>query len=134
METSDALDAEPISVADTGVSADQTARWNAPRTWRWTPRGVVLIAAALIATQLLLRVWVVSKAFLYWDDFILAGRATKFPLVSADLLLYDHDGHFMPGAFFLTGLLTRWAPLEWWPMAITLIVLQALASLAVWRT
>jgi hypothetical protein len=39
----------------------------------------------------------------------------------------------MPLGFLLTGLFTRMAPYEWWPLAITLVLLQALASLAVWR-
>src|SRR4051794_33014208 len=39
----------------------------------------------------------------------------------------------MPGGFLLTGLLSRLAPLEWWPMAVAMVALQLLASLAVWR-
>ena len=46
----------------------------------------------------------------YWDDLILAGRGGSLPLLSGDLLLYDHDGHLMPGAFLVAGIATRIAP------------------------
>jgi hypothetical protein len=97
-------------------------------------RGWVLWAAlALVALQLAVRGWVASVGSFYWDDLILIGRANTSPLLSADLLLQGHDGHFMPGAFLVAGLLTRWAPLEWGPLVVSLLVLQAIASLAVVR-
>jgi hypothetical protein len=55
------------------------------------------------------------------------------PLLSAEFLLFNHDGHFLPAGYLLTGVFTRLWPFEWWPMAITLVLLQAVASLAVWR-
>jgi hypothetical protein len=103
----------------------------APR--RLSGRRIVQIAAGLIVFQLALRTWVVTNGFLWQDDFILTGRASRMPLLSADFLLYDHDGHFLPAGFLLTGVLTRLWPLEWWPMAVTLVLMQAIASLAVWR-
>ncbi len=39
----------------------------------------------------------------------------------------------MPGAFLVAGLVERADPLEWWPAALSLILLQALASLALLR-
>lgn len=55
------------------------------------------------------------------------------PLLSLDYLFADHDGHVMPAAFLLGGTITLLAPLAWaWP-AVSLLVLQLLASLALLR-
>ena len=62
------------------------------------------------------------------------GRGGRFPLFSSELLLYDHDGHFMPAAFFFTGLIARFAPYNWALSAALLVVGQAAASLALLRT
>lgn len=97
-------------------------------------RYVLPTALASIAIALGVRTWVASANYFYWDDLILIGRGARFPLFSSELLLYDHDGHFMPAAFLLTGLVTRIAPYQW-ALPVTLLVLgQALASLALLRT
>ncbi|MGH3522336.1 MAG: hypothetical protein ACRDU4_05795, partial [Mycobacterium sp.] len=44
-----------------------------------------------------------------------------------------HDGHVMPGAYLVAGTITRLAPLDWTGPAISLVVLQLLASLALLR-
>ena len=69
----------------------------------------------------------------YWDDLILVGRAGTGDLLSAQYLFDDHDGHVMPGAFLLAGAITLAAPLQWFGPALSLIVLQALASAALLR-
>ena len=97
-------------------------------------RYVLPTALASIAIALGVRTWVAAANYFYWDDLILIGRGARFPLFSSELLLYDHDGHFMPAAFLLTGLVTRIAPYQW-ALPVTLLVLgQALASLALLRT
>lgn len=91
-------------------------------------------ALALVAVHLAVRTSIAARSYFYWDDLILVGRSAQFPLFSREFLLYDHDGHFMPAAFFLTGVLTRVAPYQWvWP-ALLLVLGQALASLALLRT
>jgi hypothetical protein len=100
---------------------------------RWTGRRVVQAALGFIAVQLLLRGWIAATGYFRQDDLLAMGRAGRLPVLSSEFLLYDHDGHFMPLGFLLTGAFTRMAPFEWWPMAVTMVVLQALASLAVWR-
>jgi hypothetical protein len=126
--------AEPVTRTPATAAGDApTTDPSAPVSTWFTGRRVVRVAAGLIALQLVLRAWVAAGGFLYWDDFILAGRSVQFPLLSTEFLLYDHDGHVMPAGFLLTGILTRLAPLEWWPMVVALVVMQALASLAVWR-
>ena len=94
---------------------------------------VAAAALGLIAVQLIVRAALAFGGYFYWDDLILVGRAGTQPLLSAAYLFTDHDGHVMPGAFFLGGVITRLAPLVWaWP-ALSLVVLQALASLALLR-
>ena len=96
-------------------------------------RRVLVVAGLLVVIQLVLRAWVAARGNFYWDDLILTGRSDSLPLLSTDFLLYNHDGHFMPGAFLVAGLITKMAPLQWIGPVISLVVLQALASLAVLR-
>ena len=92
------------------------------------------MAVALIALQLAVRAVLAFGGYFYWDDLILVGRAGTHPLLSMGYLLDDHDGHVMPGAFLLSGVITRLAPLVWtWP-AVSLLVMQLIASLALLRT
>ena len=89
---------------------------------------------ALIAVQLGIRAVLAFGGYFYWDDLILIGKAGTHNLLSPAYLFEDHDGHVMPAAFLVAGAITRLAPLNWtWP-AISLVVLQLLASLALLRT
>jgi hypothetical protein len=94
---------------------------------------VALAAALLIAVQLVLRGVLAFRGYFYWDDFILVGRAGTHGLLSPSFLFDDHDGHVMPAAFLVSGAITRLAPLNWIGPAISLVVLQLLASLALLR-
>ncbi|OBF06202.1 hypothetical protein A5730_14915 [Mycobacterium sp. ACS4054] len=71
--------------------------------------------------------------YFYWDDLILIGKAGTHNLLSPAYLFDDHDGHVMPGAFLVGGAIIRLAPLNWTVPAISLVVLQLLASLALLR-
>ncbi|WP_059016556.1 hypothetical protein [Mycobacterium sp. M26] len=94
---------------------------------------VAVAAVVLIAVQLVVRAVLAFGGFFYWDDLILVGRAGTQGLLSPSYLFDDHDGHVMPGAFLVAGVITRLAPLVWtWP-AVSLVVLQVLASLALLR-
>src|SRR6185437_11269109 len=95
---------------------------------------VARTAAALIAVQLVVRAVLAFRGYFYWDDLILTGRAGTQGLLSTGYLFDDHDGHVMPGAFLVAGGITRLAPLNWIGPAISLVVLQLLASLALLRT
>ncbi|WP_440712030.1 hypothetical protein [Gordonia sp. FQ] len=92
-----------------------------------------IIATVAIVAQAVVRGILVARGNFYWDDLILIGKASAHPILSWDYLGADHDGHFMPGAFLLAGITTVAAPVQWWLPAATLVVLQVLASLAVWR-
>lgn len=95
---------------------------------------VAAVAIALIGVALAVRAVLAFGGYFYWDDLILVGRAGTHPLLSTGYLLDDHDGHVMPGAFLVGGVITRLAPLVWtWP-AVSLVVMQLLASLALLRT
>ncbi|WP_420873529.1 hypothetical protein [Mycobacterium riyadhense] len=96
-------------------------------------RRVVLGAAALITMQLSIRAVLAFGGYFYWDDLILIGRAGTQSLLSPSYLFDDHDGHVMPGAFLIAGAIIRQAPLVWTGPAISLVVLQLLASLALLR-
>jgi len=90
-------------------------------------------AAALIALQLVIRGVLAFRGYFYWDDLILIGRAGTHNLLSAPYLFDDHDGHLMPAAYLVAGAIARLAPLDWTGPAISLVVLQLLASLALLR-
>ncbi len=94
---------------------------------------MALAAAALIAVQLVIRAVLAFRGYFYWDDLILVGRAGTHNLLSPSYLFDDHDGHVMPAAFLVAGTITRLAPLNWTGPAISLVVLQLLASLALLR-
>ena len=94
---------------------------------------VAVVAGLLIALQLVVRAVLAFRGYFYWDDLILTGRAGTQNILSPSYLFDDHDGHVMPGAFLVAGVITRLAPLNWTGPAVSLVVLQLLASLALLR-
>src|SRR6478736_1105085 len=96
-------------------------------------RRVTMIAAALIAAALVVRGVLAFGGYFYWDDLILIGRAGTQNLLSPSYLFDDHDGHVMPAAFLVSGAVTRLAPFSWVLAAVSLVVMQLLASLALLR-
>uniref|UniRef100_A0A5Q5BQZ1 Transmembrane protein n=1 Tax=Mycobacterium sp. (strain MCS) TaxID=164756 RepID=A0A5Q5BQZ1_MYCSS len=95
---------------------------------------VARAAVGLIAVHLVVRAVLAFGGYFYWDDLILIGRAGTQGLLSPSFLFDDHDGHVMPAAFLLSGAITRVAPWSWVLPALSLVVLQLLASLALLRT
>src|SRR6202046_5001728 len=95
---------------------------------------VALAAAVLVAVQLLIRGGLAFRGYFYWDDLILVGRAGTHGLLLPSFLFDDPDGHVLPAAFLVAGAITRLAPLNWVGPAISLVVLQLLASLALLRS
>ena len=94
---------------------------------------VASTAIVLIAVQLVIRAILAFRGYFYWDDLILVGRAGTQNLFSPTYLFDDHDGHVMPAAFLVAGAIAHLAPLNWIGPAISLVVLQLLASLALLR-
>ncbi|MGZ4564585.1 MAG: hypothetical protein ACXVX6_13695 [Mycobacterium sp.] len=100
---------------------------------RTGPPYIGVAAVALIAVQLGIRAVLAFGGYVYWDDLILIGKAGTHNLLSPSYLFDDHDGHVMPGAFLVAGSIIRLAPLNWTGPAISLLLLQLLASLALLR-
>lgn len=135
-ETTEDLITRVVTVGTADTARDGRPATQARRGLRRTPilqTHVLRIAAGLILLQLLVRTAVAARSDFYWDDLILVGRAGRLPLLSTELLLYDHDGHFMPAAFVAAGIATRIAPYEWAVPMLMMVTLQALASLAMLR-
>ncbi|WP_327101149.1 hypothetical protein OIE68_21595 [Nocardia vinacea] len=105
----------------------------APARMQGTARAVLVVASCLVLVQLVIRCWVAGSGFFYWDDLILVGRVGSHSLWSTDLLLYNHDGHFMPLAFATAWVVTAVAPLTWAGPVVSLLLLQLAASVAVLR-
>ncbi|WP_280444521.1 hypothetical protein [Nocardia brasiliensis] len=119
------------SVSAAGAARSGGVVAPAGRSWRVPP--VLLVAGGLIALQLLLRGWVAASGYFYWDDLILVGRAGRYPLLSTELLLHNHDGHFMPLAFVVAWVVTQAAPLVWAGPVLVLVLGQLAVSVAVLR-
>src|ERR1700733_1225363 len=94
---------------------------------------VGLVAGLLVVVALVVRAVLAFRGYFYWDDLILTGRAGTQNIFSASYLFDDHDGHVMPAAFLSAGAITRLAPLNWVGPAISLVVGQLVASLALLR-
>lgn len=87
----------------------------------------------LIVAQLVVRAVLAFEGYFYWDDLILIARAGTHNLLSPAYLFDDHDGHVMPAAFLVAGGIAKLAPFNWIGPAISLVVLQLVASLSVLR-
>ena len=94
-------------------------------------RTLLLAGGAALLIQLALRCWTLARGDFYWDDLILVARAGSSD--GLGYLLDNHDGHVMPGAFAVVGLLTAMAPLSWPVAAASLVVGQAVVSVVVGR-
>ncbi len=105
----------------------------APAPARPARRYVLLAAGVLVAVQLAVRWWMLDQRGLYADDLEYATLSHEAPLLSAEFLLGSQEGHFMPAALLLAGTLSHLFPLGWTAVAVTLLLLQLLASYAVLR-
>ena len=95
---------------------------------------VVRAAIGLIALQVVVRAVLAFNGYFYWDDLILIARAGTHGLLSPAYLFDDHDGHVMPAAFLIAGAIAKVAPFNWILPAISLVILQLVASLSLLRT
>jgi hypothetical protein len=87
---------------------------------------------ALIAAQLLLRAWGLWGSWFYFDDLAFMSQAMNQPF-DLDYLFQSYGGHLMPGGFASAWALTQLAPYQWWPWALFLLALQALAGVGMLR-
>jgi len=96
------------------------------------PSRFVLLGGLMIAAQLGFRAWALAGSWFYFDDLAFMSRALNQPF-DLGYLTESYGGHLMPGGFAVARLLTDWAPYQWWPWALTLLVLQALAAIGIFR-
>jgi hypothetical protein len=92
-------------------------------------RPVLAAAVALILLQALVRGYVKFGSWFIGDDLAFIGRAERLPFWSPEYLLAGWNGHFMPGAFAYVRLLTALWPLNYVPVGVGDLLLQALAGL-----
>jgi len=91
-------------------------------------RPVLVAAVALLLLQALVRGYVKFGAWFIGDDLAFIGRAERLPFWSSEYLLAGWNGHFMPGAFAYVRLLTDVWPLDYVPVGVGDLLLQALAG------
>ncbi|MGV1036354.1 MAG: hypothetical protein ACOYD0_04925 [Candidatus Nanopelagicales bacterium] len=91
------------------------------RTVRWLVVGIFGLAIGV-------RVAILNSGWFYWDDYVLAGRAARMPLMSTEYLFADHDGHMMPAAMALQWIVTHLAP---WNYAILAAIMIG-AQFGIW--
>ena len=96
------------------------------------PDRFVLAGALLILLQLGFRAWALSGCWFYFDDLAFMSRAMNQPF-DTGYLTESYGGHLMPAGFAVTWVLTKTAAFTWWPWALTLLLLQAVAAVGVLR-
>ncbi len=97
-----------------------------------TSRPVLLAGVGMIVLQLAFRGWAVFGSWFEFDDFAWMSMALHHRL-SWGFLTQSYAGHLMPGGFLLSWLYAHGATLQFWPVASTLLGLQALASVGCFR-
>lgn len=86
----------------------------------------------LVAVHLAFRAWALRGSWFYFDDLAFMSQAMNQPF-GLDFLLQSYGGHLMPGGFASAWVLTQVAPYQWWPWALFLLALQAVAALGMLR-
>jgi hypothetical protein len=94
---------------------------------------VLPVALALIALQLAYRGWASYRSYWEGDDFQLISQTFGPGGRSLHTLLTGISGHVMPGGLYLSWLVNRISPFDYGLAALTLTLLQALASIGFLR-
>ena len=95
-------------------------------------RWVRNFALAMIGLVLVWRGWIAAQGYFTADDFVFAYFAAAKPLSWA-FLLRGHAGHLMPGAFLVTWVLDKVAPLSFQAAVAVCLAFQAATALALLR-
>lgn len=91
---------------------------------------VTVVASVLIIGQLAFRAWAAFGGWFYVDDFKFLSASRRS--LSLDLLMRPHDDKLMPGGLLIAWLVARAGAFAWPVAAASLVVMQALASIAAW--
>ena len=122
--------------AGTTVSDEQGDAVYVPfRSWLEARPGryVVVGAVGLILLQALVRGYVKFGGWFVADDMSFIGRAEHMPFLSREYLLEGWNGHLMPGSFALVRVLNHLWPVNYTPVALVDLAMQALAGLLAFR-
>ncbi|MFC4784670.1 hypothetical protein ACT8ZV_09360 [Nocardioides sp. MAHUQ-72] len=87
---------------------------------------------ALVAVQLGYRAWALAGSWFYFDDLAFMSRAMNQPF-DLGYLTESYGGHLMPAGFAAAWVLTDRAVYDWWPWALTLLAMQAVAGVGMLR-
>ena len=116
------------------VGDDDAALWVPFRSWLQQDRSrmVLVWAIALLGIQATFRGFVMFGGWFLYDDLSFIERAATQPLWSTSYLFTSWNGHVMPGAFAWVHLLTSLWPLNYVPVAISGLAMEALAGVAMY--
>ena len=93
---------------------------------------VTIASLALIAGSLIWKAAFLSHYFYWEDDFQILDVSRKSHL-SWSFLTHVDFGHFFPGVYLISWILSRIAPYNWLAGALVIWVIVAAASFAAWR-
>lgn len=94
---------------------------------------VTLGALTILLLQLVIRSILGHNGYFSLDDFVFYTNASKSDLWDHDFLLTPYNGHLMPGAFAWVWISTKLAPLDFNVVFATMMALQLVAGLLMWR-
>lgn len=130
----DASDDSPTHVTSVEHEAPDITLWIPLRSWiQCDPsRRVLVWALGLLLVQAVFRGFVMFGGWFLYDDLSFIERASTMPLWSTDYLFESWNGHVMPGAFVWVHLLTSLWPMQYAPVVISGLLLQAIAGIAMY--
>lgn len=112
----------PRSAADVGWRAAWLPPWRGPAG---------LAAAVVLLVQLVWRTAYLAQGYFSQDDFLmlhLGGTSRLGP----SYLFQDYSGHLWPGAFLVSFVEARLAPLSWPAACLPVVVMQLAAGALMW--
>lgn len=110
-----------------GVNLPVSPARRAPRRARLRLTPLTLVAGILLLLQAVVRGWVVTRSYYFQDDFAHLDMARREGL-SWDYLVRDYGGHLETGQYLVIWLLSHVIDGSFAPAAVSILVLQALAS------
>lgn len=81
-------------------------------------------ALAVIASMVALRGWATARGWFIYDDLSWLGIAAAYDRPGLELLSTPWNGHVMPGGWLVVWLFTTLAPLQYWPVVLSSVLLQ----------
>lgn len=119
---------EPTVVGVTTAISEQPVSWQRYRSRLGRPAAV---AAVLALAELAWFTVELLRGYFWQDDFTFLYLGATEPL-GAELLLRDYNGHLQPGAFLLSWLVARLAPLNHAVAVLPVVAMHGLALVLCW--